>query len=134
MAVLNGDVILLSANGNTLKGTVSQSMEASTDMIDITTKDSNGDKEYLSGERDQTFSVEGKWDPADTNEGATDAYDDWNSGSTVTCLFGQLSVGGTQWSFTGRYSGFTLSGPKNEAATFSLTIQRTGATTKQTVT
>ena len=134
MAVLNGDVILISANGNQLKGTVQADMEASADMIDITTKDSGGDKEYLSGERDQTFSVEGKWDPSDTNEGATDAYDDWASGNTVTVLFGQLTSGGTQWSFTDRYSAFSLSGPKNDAATFSLTIQRTGATTKQVVT
>lgn len=134
MAVLKGDVILLSANGNALKGTTDDSVEFTADMIDITTKDSNGEKEYLSGERDATISVEGKYDPTDTNEGILDVWDDYKSGTAITILFGQLSNGGTQWTCSGLVSSISFSGPKNDAATFSATLQVTGGATKQVVT
>lgn len=134
MAVLNGDVLLLSANGNVLKGTTDHSIEFTADMIDVTTKDSGGDKEYIAGERDATISVEGKYDPTDTNEGALDVWDDYKVGNTVTVLWGQQSVSGVQWSCSALVSSISFNGTKNDAATFSASLQVSGGATKQTVT
>lgn len=126
--------MLLSANGNVLKGTTSDSIEFTADMIDITTKDSAGDKEYLAGERDAVINVEGKYDSAAATEGAGDMYDDFASGATVTVLWGEQDTGGEQWSCNALVSSMTFSGPKNDAATYSATLQVTGGATKQTVT
>jgi len=135
MAVIKGDVLLLSANGNVVKGTVQNDMEATADMIDVTTNDSGGDKEYLAGERDKTFNVEGKYDPVASEESAEDIYDDWASGSEVTVIWGQQSgAGNIQWSCSALISSFSINGPKNDAATFSATLQRTGASTKTVLT
>ena len=66
MAVTNGTSVLLEVGGVTVNGTTSHDMSIITDMIDVTTKDSNGSKEYIAGEDDGTISVEGKYDPAAT--------------------------------------------------------------------
>ena len=133
MAKKDGTLIGLQIGGNLLLGTTNHSLSQTSDMIDCTTKDSGGDKEYLPGERDATITVDGLYDPASTNEGYSDVFGNLQSGAKIVCIFGLQETSDPAYQFEGYISQLDLTGPKNEAASYSLTIQRTGGTTAVTI-
>lgn len=129
MAVRNGDKILVNKGGVIINATISSDASFSWDMIDVTTKDSNQSKEYISGEDDATVSIEGLYDDAAT-EAFVDIYDFGAARTAVTIIFGLQETGNEAYQFSALLSDLSLSGPKNEAASWSATIQKTGPVTK----
>ncbi len=66
MAVKNGSSILLKIGNATFSGLTDNSFTYNVDTIDVTTKDSNGHKEYIAGEDDGDFSASALYDPTGT--------------------------------------------------------------------
>ena len=128
MAVKNGDDVVIKVGSTLVNGTISNSYDLSVDMIDVTTKDSSGHKEYIAGEDDATVSVEGKFDPANTY-GYEELHTAALAKAEVIILFGLNESGGVGYQFSALIQNLTLNGPKNEATAWTANIQRTGATT-----
>jgi predicted secreted protein len=133
MAVTNGTSVLLEVGGVTINGTTSHDMSIITDMIDITTKDSSGSKEYIAGEDDGTISVEGKYDPAATY-GFSQLFAAQLAKASATLTFGLQASSSKAYRMAGLIMSLTLSGPQNEAGTWTVELQKTGGVAEVTIT
>lgn len=131
MAKLDGVEIFLKIGTEILVGQTTGDMNLTADMIDCTSKDSGGDKEYLAGERDATINVDALYDPA-AAQGFSDAFTVLKTGTAITWSWGQTGSSETFWTGSGYISSVTINGPKNEASSYSLTIQNSGPVTEST--
>lgn len=131
MAKIDGVKIFLKIGSNVLVGQTTGSMDLTSDMIDCTSKDSGQDKEYLAGERDATISVDSLYDPA-AAEGFSEVFGYLKAGTSIAWSFGETEAATKVWNGNGFISQVTLNGPKNEASSYSLTIQNSGAVTEAT--
>ena len=127
MAKLDGYDILVQTGGVAVVGQQGTSLDFVSDMIDITTKDSNKFKEYLAGEKGGTITIDGLYDVDTGNNNTEDVFASLLAGTEVTWKWGKYAAPGDKY-FTGSaiISSLNMSGPKNEAATYSMTLQVTG--------
>lgn len=132
MAVQNGTSVLLSIGGTTINATTNHDLNLSVDMIDVTTKDSAGSKEYIAGEDDATTTLEGNYDPAATY-GWSELFAAAIGKAAGTLIFGLQANGSKAYQFSGLLMNLTLSGPKNAAGTWTAEFQKTGPITEITV-
>jgi len=132
MAVKVGKYLVISVEGNIYTALRSSSLELAADMIDITTADSTGGwKEYLTGELGGTISVEGLYDHSATDNVST-AFADMVAGTSLTWKYGTTTTGEKYLTGEAIISNVTYGGDKNDAATYSITLQITGAVTEGT--
>jgi len=103
----------------------SHSIDISKDMIDVTNKDSAGAKEFIAGEYGYTLNVEGIFE-----EDASVS----TQGTSVTVVMTTNSSGDQKLTGAAFFSSLSLSAPNNDKATFTGTLQGTGALTIGTVT
>jgi len=129
MSVQNGDVLVLKIDGTQVGALLSNSFNAAADMIDATTKDSAGAKEYIPGEYGWGMSFESLYDSAAT-EGFSEALGYIKAGTSLDVYWGDTTSGQAYWNGGGYMSSVDLSGPKNEASSFSGEIQGTGVITE----
>lgn len=129
MAAQLGTATVIKIGGVTIARGKSAGFEQSADMIDVTTKDSGGDKEFLPGNRSATMSFEGLFDEAITSTAGFDLLNDAvKAGTKVTALFGGST--GKTYSYQAYISNLSRTAPEGDAETFSCTIQCTGAQTE----
>jgi len=131
MSKISGNLIFIEWDSANVVGLTDKSIDFSNDMIDVTNQQSSGGwKEYLPGERGATISFSGVYDESGA-EGATSLFADMKLGTEVAFKFGQdLATGGAMWTGNGLVSGITVNGPKNDAASYSGTIQVSGIVTQ----
>jgi predicted secreted protein len=127
MSKISGNLIYIEWDSANVVGLTDKSIDLANDMIDVTNQQSSGGwKEYLPGERGATISFSGVYDEAGA-EGATSLFADMKLGTSVSFKIGEdIATGGAYWSGGGLVSGITVNGPKNDAASYSGTIQVTG--------
>ena len=103
------------------------------DMIEITTKDSSGFKEYLAGEKGGTFQFEGRleYDTSAGSQGLSlkDLGTDALAGTAFTMRWSSQSTGDEYFESSVLISSISASAPNNDAASFSCTMQMTGTIT-----
>ena len=133
MAVQNGTDVLLEVGGVIVNATTNHDLNLSVDMIDVTTKDSSGSKEYIAGEDDATITIEGLYDPAATYSWSN-LFAAITGKASATLTFGLQGSGDTAYRFAGFVMNLTLSGAKNEAGTFTAEFQKTGGIAEVTIT
>ena len=133
MAVKNGSDILLKLATSLVDGTVSQNIDLTRDMIDVTTKDSTDNaKEFIPGEKGATLGVEGKWAESTSNYDVGDLIDAYNSGTSLAFIFGDTTTNSLVITGTAYISAFSWSAPKNAESTWNCTLQVTGVVTRTT--
>lgn len=125
MSVLDGTVLVVQVGGVQIGALISNSFNAAADMIEASTKDSAGAKEYISGEFGWGMSVEALYDPA-ASEGFSEALGYIKAGTELDLYWGGITAGDAYFAGAGLCASVDLSGPKNEAASYSLEIQGTG--------
>jgi predicted secreted protein len=107
------------------------------DMIETTNKDSAGAKEYIAGEYGYTMSVEGMFEE-DASVGASISWKeiltDLIAGTSVTIVMTSNVSGDIKLSGSAFFSDLNLTAPRNDVATFTASIQGTGALTVSTIT
>jgi predicted secreted protein len=106
-------------------------------MIDVTNKDSAGAKEFIAGEYGYTLNVEGIFEE-DASVSASglsykDLLTDLLAGTSVTVVMTTDSTGDQKLTGSAFFSSLSLSAPNNDKATFTGTLQGTGALTIGTV-
>lgn len=104
----------------------------SAETIDITTKDSNGWKEIISGLKSGTASISGKvaFDEANQVDALTTAF---TAGTSLNFKFKTSTVGDTTYAWVGYITSLPLTFGNNEAATFSCDVEFTGSPTISTL-
>jgi predicted secreted protein len=106
------------------------------DMIETTNKDSAGAKEYIAGEYGYTMSVEGMFEE-DTSVGAgiswKEIITDLLAGTSVTIVMTSNVSGDLTLSGSAFFNELNLTAPQNDVATFTASIQGTGALTVGTI-
>lgn len=124
-----GTATVIKINTVTIAFGKSTGFELSADMIDTTSKNSGGDREFLPGNRSATLSFEGLFDEAITSTAGFDLLNDAiKAGTKVTALFGALN--GKTYSYQAYISSLSRTAPEGDVETFSCTIQCTGAQTE----
>ena len=106
------------------------------DMIETTNKDSGGAKEYIAGEYGYTMSVEGMFEE-DASVGAgiswKEIITDLLAGTSVTIVMTSNVSGDLKLSGSAFFNELNLTAPQNDVATFTASIQGTGALTVGTI-
>jgi len=100
MAKIDGKLIVLQLGGYTVVGQTTGSINFAADMLDATTKDSAGWKEFVAGEKNSNISVGGLYDPAAAT-GAEEIIAYLVAGNSLTWRFGQTTAGSTYWTGSG---------------------------------
>lgn len=115
----------------------SNSIDISKDMIDVTSKDSAGAKEFIAGEYGYTLNVEAIFED-DASVGASqqsfkDLATDLLAGTLLTIVMSTNVTGDEKYSGTAFFTSLSLSAPNNDKATWTGTLQGSGALTIGTV-
>lgn len=115
----------------------SNSIDISKDMIDVTSKDSAGAKEFIAGEYGYTLNVEAIFED-DASVGASqqsfkDLAADLLAGTLLTIVMSTNVTGDEKYSGTAFFTSLSLSAPNNDKATWTGTLQGSGALTIGTV-
>ena len=102
------------------------------DMIETTNKDSAGAKEYIAGEYGYTMSIEGMFE----EDGSVGSAISWKeiitdlmAGTSVTIVMTSNATGDLKLSGSAFFNDLNLTAPNNDVATFTASIQGTGALT-----
>lgn len=127
MAVLNGSNVFLSLATTLVNGITDQSFDEAIDEIEITTKDSDGSKEFSAGEYSATGSISGLLDPADTY-----TYQELRAAlvakASVAFTYGNgIDTAGAEL-ISGNLiiTGLSRQDPKNAASTWTASVRITG--------
>jgi predicted secreted protein len=134
MAKVLGDLMIMIIDGYTIAGQKNGSASFSTDMLDATAKDSGGYKEYLSGWKGHTFSLENLYDPdATTNTDFSSLFAKWQAGTAVTLKWGEAVAGKKYYTASALINKVDLNGPANQLSSYSVSLQGTGTITEAVV-
>lgn len=122
----SGNLIFLQWDGGSVCGLTDKSIDFTRDMIDTTNQQSTGGwKSYVPGEIGASINFSGVYDEGDS-EGMTTLFADLNVGTEVDFKIGEDGTGLTYWYGNGLVSSLSVNGPKNDASSYSGTIQVTG--------
>ena len=115
----------------------SHSFDISKDMIDVTSKDSAGAKEFIAGEYGWTMNVEAIFED-DASVGASqqsfkDLATDLLAGTILTVVITTNVTGDEKYTGSAYFMSLSLSAPNNDKATWTGQLQGTGALTIGTV-
>ena len=115
----------------------SHSFDISKDMIDVTSKDSAGAKEFIAGEYGWTMNVEAIFED-DASVGASqqsfkDLATDLLAGTVLTVVISTNVTGDEKYTGSAYFMSLALSAPNNDKATWTGQLQGTGALTIGTV-
>jgi len=133
MATENGTALLVSIGGSVLScQTDTSTMPLTRDMIETTCKDATGsNKTYIPGEKGATIDVTASYDQS-ASLGFSEMFANWDNGTEIAWKWGSTAAGGVFYSGNGYISNLTPDAPQNDRATYSFTIQVTGAITEET--
>jgi len=141
MAIFNGTDLILkvspSSGGAEAKLMHSQSVSLSmnVDTIDISTKDSAGFRDLLGGQKSFSLSADGLMDFAgvagDTE--VDELFDQMFARTAVTFTFALATPAGYTFTGSGFITSLEISGGTEDAPTYSVSIEGTGALTRTDV-
>ncbi len=129
MAVINGSSLTLWVGGVAIAHTTSASMSLDANAIDVSSKDSGGFQNVISGQKSGTIDFEALVDFASTNYGIEDLFDLWYNGTEISWSFGSGATASTAPYFDGLgvITSLSMDAPMEDVTTFSGTITITEA-------
>lgn len=133
MAVINGNLLVVSSGGNAYGCQTSGTLNFDSDMLETTCKGSAPNRTYIPGLLNGTVDVGGFYDPSAT-EGVSEIYSDITNGTLLSVRFGQTGSGETYYQADAYVSNLSITGDINDPANYSATLQFTGAISEGSVT
>lgn len=128
----DGTLIAIYAGSTKLSHGKGASVDVSKDMIETTTKDSGGYKEYIPGEVGGSMSWEGLM-AFDATYGFDDLMAAELAGTLLTLKWSTEVTGDIRLSSNAYISNIKADAPQNDVSTFSCDFQLTGTITKETI-
>lgn len=123
-----GKLIVLKFNGTQVVNSTSNDLNQSRAMRDVTTKDSNDEKESRPTVKARTFSTNGLMPEAGVSSFQT-AFD---NGTIGTWRFGDTTTGTPFWSGSGYLTALNFKAPFDGNVEYDLTVEVTGTVTAST--
>ena len=127
MATFNGSSLLIYVDGSAVAHTTTASLTMDAATIDVSSKDSGGDAEFLAGQKSATLDFEGLTDFSSTGYGLDDLFTIWYNREEINWVIGASNS--TGFSGVGYITSLTLDAPMEDVSTFSGTIQVTAGIT-----
>lgn len=131
MAAVDGTTLTVLIGADVVVCETSSSFNRTRDMIETTCKASGTSKTYIPGEVDGTIEVESVYDEAGTFT-FDQAFTDMEAGTELTVKWGSVAAGSIFYTGTALISDLSADGPQNDRATWTMTLQLTGAVTSGT--
>ena len=137
--LVNGTLIALykdvSGTLTKIANLTSTDFELTKDTIDATNKDGSNYKEFLVGLSNWTMSCQGIFeeDGSTTNFSPKDLLDDMIAGDAITVVMTSNVTGDLKLTGSAVMTSFAWNAPVNDVATFSCSLQGSGALTVGTV-
>lgn len=132
MSVKNGTLIVIKIGDIKINGLTSNSMNLTTAMLDITSKDSGLNAEYIPDQKTGTISASGLLDESATY-GYPELFAAKDAGTMVSIKYGGTTAGSTYYTANAYISSLSQSADKNAIANWTCDFQLTGAVTEGTV-
>lgn len=133
MAKINATEIGIYIDGTLIGAATSGELSLSTNMIDVTSKDSAGDSEFIPGLRSGTMSVEALVTDADGDYNQSDLFAAHVGRTELAIKYGVNTTGKKRFSAAGYITSLSQSAGMEDVATFSAEFQLTGAITEETI-
>lgn len=130
--ILNGTLAKIQVAGTTIAHLTSNSLTFDMSTREASTKDSNGWKEALEGQKSFSGSAEGFF-AEDATYGYEDLYDAFAARTLVTVTWTTDVTGDTEYSGSCYITSLEKTDGLEESSTFSVSFEGTGAVTKATV-
>ena len=134
MGKIQGSKVYISLGGTTIEGVTSSSFNEVVEAIDATTQDSSNKKEYVAGDYDADFTVDGAFDATHTY-GETQLRTALNARAAVAFVWGDgIETPGAQvLSGNALLTSLSVSGGEGSSIkTWSVGLKVTGGTTEGT--
>jgi len=132
MAILNGTLIKLYDGSTPIAKLTSSDMNLESEMLDVTNKDSGGDKEVMPGNRSYSFSAELFNDPAETYN-LEDLVTKYQAGTAITMKLSSEVTGQKKFTGTVYINNISLSTPQGQASTVTVEFTGSGALVMATI-
>tara|TARA_R100001230_G_C5684340_1_gene192657 strand:- start:742 stop:1140 length:399 start_codon:yes stop_codon:yes gene_type:complete len=129
MAVVNGTNLIITLGGTAIANAQEVSLSLNHDVIDVTTKDSAGNRELIPGQKSGSMSCSGLQEFSGSN-GIKALTSTFNSGAQVTLVFDQVATGGETFTSGGILTSLEISGGTDDAPTYSASFELSGPITK----
>jgi predicted secreted protein len=129
----DGKELLVYSDGVAIASAKSHTLNFNSATIDVTTKDSNGWKDILPGNKDWSIDCEALVAFDDT-EGAEELFTDFSAGTKVVLKFSTEETGDSRWTGSAYIETGSISAPEGDAVSYSCTFVGDGALTMETIT
>jgi len=129
---LSGTLWKITVGGTAINNLTTTSASFTMETRDVTTKDSTGNREFLSTVKSATFSAEGLV-ALDATYGLEELYTAYAAGTAVAIVYTTAVSGDVQFAQSAIITQLDTSAADNDNTTFSLSLQGTGAVTKSDV-
>lgn len=135
MAKQNSTLWKLLVGGVAIDNLQDVSIEINNKLIDVTTKDSAGWEEYLTGGglKGASFSISGLVDFSDTNYTPDEIFTALVAGSQLALEATDAVTGGKEYTFTGMFEKYSVDGGVEDVIKFSASGKATGVVTQATI-
>lgn len=134
--VINGTDFRLYISGNAVAYATSCSLSASTEIRETIHKDNpgSGDREIQLGQKSASITCEAFMNEDGTNNATFDLFDLWKARTQIAWVMSTEASGDSRLSGNGYITSFESTGPVEENATASITIEVDGSINKVTIT
>ena len=129
MAVFNGDLMVIKVGSTVVAELTNCELTASTNMFEITSKDSGGMKEILAGNSEWSATADINVDFISSNWDAADMWAAWSAKTALSITITNGVIGDKQFVGTAYVDNVTYTGPQGDKASGTVSFAGTGALT-----
>ena len=129
MSVFNGDLMVIKVGSTVVAELTNCELTASTNMFEITSKESGGLKEILAGNSEWSATADINVDFVSSNWDAADMWAAWSAKTALSIVVTNGVTGDKQFAGTAYVDNVTYTGPQGDKASGTVSFAGTGALT-----
>lgn len=133
MAVFNGDLMVVKVGSVVVAELTNCELTASTNMFEITSKESGGKKEILAGNSEWSATADVNVDFVSSNWDAADMWAAWDAKTALSITITNGVTGDKSFAGTAYVDNVTYTGPQGDKASGTVSFAGTGALTIATI-
>jgi predicted secreted protein len=131
--VFNGDLMVIKVGTTVVAELTNCELTASTNMFEITSKDSGGKKEILAGNSEWSATADINVDFVSSDWDAADMWAAWNAKTALSITITNGVTGDKSFAGTAYVDNVTYTGPQGDKASGTVSFAGTGALTIATI-
>ena len=131
--VFNGDLMVIKVGTTVVAELTNCELTASTNMFEITSKDSGGKKEILAGNSEWSATADINVDFVSSDWDAADMWAAWNAKTALSIVVTNGVTGDKSFAGTAYVDNVTYTGPQGDKASGTVSFAGTGALTIATI-